>query len=338
MDDRVRMTCPSCGYSCYPQWQNDEASCLKCFAVLRRRAAGAGAGAGVEVRDHARRQPGEASTFKHGAGSALESESGDCAKSPRGVHLWRFGKCSYCAKPEPPKPQVPHKGAGANSPSSQLPARQATGLEGAARQCRKCRSPYQGHGETCAGCRRHTARRGSSKQCAECSGFFWGFGDLCDDCGGGAELSEPAEELRQRNDHTKVECPLCGYRCVPQWLNDEAHCLKCQAVLKVQATVHGAPLGKAMPFAAPRQPGEVSTFKFAPGDRMQHSSGVCDRAPGGKHVWRFGRCEHCGAAEGRVLRGAGAVGNPGGRGESCAKGGKCMFRFAKCTKCGKKEF
>jgi len=35
--DRVRMECPTCGYKCYPSWMNDEAHCLKCDTVLRRR-------------------------------------------------------------------------------------------------------------------------------------------------------------------------------------------------------------------------------------------------------------------------------------------------------------
>merc|ERR1712039_898079 len=36
-DERVRMECPYCGYKCFPQWLNDEAHCLKCQAVLRKR-------------------------------------------------------------------------------------------------------------------------------------------------------------------------------------------------------------------------------------------------------------------------------------------------------------
>eukprot|EP00928_Gymnodinium_smaydae_P013538 TRINITY_DN14935_c0_g1_i1.p1 TRINITY_DN14935_c0_g1~~TRINITY_DN14935_c0_g1_i1.p1 ORF type:complete len:269 (+),score=25.64 TRINITY_DN14935_c0_g1_i1:84-890(+) len=39
-------------------------------------------------------------------------------------------------------------------------------------------------------------------------------------------------------DRTRMQCPTCGYKCVPQWLNDEAHCLKCQAVLKRRPSVH----------------------------------------------------------------------------------------------------
>merc|ERR1712151_236420 len=39
-------------------------------------------------------------------------------------------------------------------------------------------------------------------------------------------------------ERVRMECYRCGYKCVPQWLNDEAHCLKCQAVLKTQPSVH----------------------------------------------------------------------------------------------------
>jgi len=38
------------------------------------------------------------------------------------------------------------------------------------------------------------------------------------------------------NDRQKVECPYCGYKSIPQWMNDKAHCLKCDAVLKVRAS------------------------------------------------------------------------------------------------------
>merc|ERR1712007_143787 len=40
------------------------------------------------------------------------------------------------------------------------------------------------------------------------------------------------------DERVRMECPYCGYKCVPQWLNDEAHCLKCQAVLKKRPSIH----------------------------------------------------------------------------------------------------
>jgi hypothetical protein len=47
-------------------------------------------------------------------------------------------------------------------------------------------------------------------------------------------------------------------------------------------------------------------------------------------------CSKCKASEGRILKVAGAVANPGGAG-GCPKGGKHMFKFAKCSKCGCNE-
>jgi hypothetical protein len=58
--------------------------CPKCLAPLT----GAGSVAS--------RAPGEASTFKRGAGDAMESSSGDCSKG--GEHTWKFGKCSKCGQ------------------------------------------------------------------------------------------------------------------------------------------------------------------------------------------------------------------------------------------------
>jgi len=37
---------------------------------------------------------------------------------------------------------------------------------------------------------------------------------------------------RDQVDRVKMACHVCGYKCFPQWLNDKAHCLKCDAVLK----------------------------------------------------------------------------------------------------------
>jgi len=289
----VKMSCPSCGYQCVPQWMNDEASCLKCFAVLRRRAAGAGPVAGMEVNE-SRRQVGEVSTFKLAPGSAMESESGQCPKAPNGTHLWKFGKCSHCAKAEPPR--------GIGSAPARAPPTAATAKPA------KPPTPLAAEVAPLAAAATPPA----------------------------TEAAEPKAE--GRNDRQKVECQFCGYKCVPQWLNDQAHCLKCQAVLKVQSSIHGGGGGAvATSDTTRRAPGEVSTLKASPGDRMEHSSGTCAKSPDGAHLWRFGKCTHCGAAEGQTLKGPGVCANPGGVG-GCAKGGKCIFKFAKCSKCGRKEF
>mmetsp|Transcript_23339 Transcript_23339/g.53962 ORF Transcript_23339/g.53962 Transcript_23339/m.53962 type:complete len:319 (-) Transcript_23339:429-1385(-) len=305
MSDRVKMTCPSCSYSCVPQWMNDEATCLKCFTVLRRRAVGAGAGAGAATHEPARRQVGEACTNKLSPSSALESEGGQCAKGPKGVHLYRFGKCSHCAKPEP---------VGQQALASKPTPSRATGASGT----KPPPSPKEAAPpQTRAAAREEAAPAPTAE----------------------ASSGEEAKSLGARNDRTKVECPHCGYKCVPQWLNDRAHCLKCQAVLKVQDSVHGSGgAAVAVGGSTRRASGEVSTYKAAPGDQMLHTSGGCSKSPDGQHLWRFGRCDHCAMAEGKTLQGAGACSNPGGVGGGCSAGGKCMYRFAKCTKCGKKEF
>lgn len=49
-----------------------------------------------------------------------------------------------------------------------------------------------------------------------------------------------------------------------------------------------------------------------------------------------GEGNFCQKAEGKFVKGAGALANPGGA-AGCVKGGKCMFKFAKCTKCGRGE-
>ena len=74
----ARKSCPSCGHSWLDKYGKDE--CPKCLSPL-------GGGGG-------KRAPGEASTHKASAGSAMESSSGDCTKG--GPHTWKFGKCSKC--------------------------------------------------------------------------------------------------------------------------------------------------------------------------------------------------------------------------------------------------
>lgn len=80
----VRKKCPTCEFSWLDKYGRNE--CPKCLQPL----GGAGGAA--------RRAPGEVSTFKQNPASAMESESGSCPKG--GAHLWKFGKCSKCAKSE----------------------------------------------------------------------------------------------------------------------------------------------------------------------------------------------------------------------------------------------
>lgn len=79
----VRRTCPYCGHGWLDKYHKDE--CPKCLSPLS--AAGS-----------VRRAPGEASTFKAAASSAMESDSGECPKG--GAHHWKFGRCSKCGKGE----------------------------------------------------------------------------------------------------------------------------------------------------------------------------------------------------------------------------------------------
>jgi len=62
-EDRVKTECHKCGYKSFPQWMNDEASCLKCHTVLRRRAVGGGAASGSSGRELARPLPSGAVRF-----------------------------------------------------------------------------------------------------------------------------------------------------------------------------------------------------------------------------------------------------------------------------------
>jgi len=79
-----RRTCPTCAHSWIDKYGKNE--CPKCLAPLT----------GGEAAH--KRAPGEASTAKQAAGSAMESESGQCSKG--GAHTWKFGKCSKCGMGE----------------------------------------------------------------------------------------------------------------------------------------------------------------------------------------------------------------------------------------------
>jgi len=80
----VRKTCPTCAHSWVDKYDKNE--CPKCLSPLH--------GGG----EQAKRAPGEPVTNKQAAGSAMESESGQCSKG--GAHTWKFGKCSKCGMGE----------------------------------------------------------------------------------------------------------------------------------------------------------------------------------------------------------------------------------------------
>lgn len=155
----------------------------------------------------------------------------------------------------------------------------------------------------------------------------------------------------------KMNCNTCGYNWNrPVSETGRATCPKCQCSLaSAGKSLHGRRLSMedlvshkavdslafsslSLNSSSKRQPGEVSTFKANASSACESTSGVCPKASGGPHKWKFGKCSGCGKAEGKILKNIGAVTNPGTTGGStCGKGGKCMFKFSKCTKCGKSE-
>jgi len=166
----------------------------------------------------------------------------------------------------------------------------------------------------------------------------------------GDEVEEPPElpdvawkedAIPGREERVKLTCHVCGYKSIPQWMNDKAHCLKCDAIVKTRAGLHGEvdlPENLQKDLAAHRAPGEASTYKTSPGSAMESAGGSCLKSPNGVHHWKYGKCNYCQKAEGKFVKGAGALANPGGAGGCSKDGGKCMFKFSKCTKCGRSEF
>ncbi|KAJ9464644.1 hypothetical protein DIPPA_24842 [Diplonema papillatum] len=98
----VRKQCPHCDFRWLDKYGKNE--CPKCIQPLHDGGSSAsrpswqtsayttnptrGSTAGHRI------QPGEASSNKQKASSAMESASGSCTKG--GPHMWKFGKCSKC--------------------------------------------------------------------------------------------------------------------------------------------------------------------------------------------------------------------------------------------------
>mmetsp|Transcript_118059 Transcript_118059/g.204012 ORF Transcript_118059/g.204012 Transcript_118059/m.204012 type:complete len:347 (+) Transcript_118059:59-1099(+) len=61
--------------------------------------------------------------------------------------------------------------------------------------------------------------------------------------GGCVRASTPPNASRHPDqvDRVKMQCPVCGYRSFPQWMNNQAHCLKCDAVLKTRPSCQERP-------------------------------------------------------------------------------------------------
>ena len=133
-----------------------------------------------------------------------------------------------------------------------------------------------------------------------------------------------------------------GYKSIPQWLNDKAHCLKCDAIVKSRPGLHGEvdlPENLQKDLSSSRAPGEASTYKASPGSAMESAGGSCSKSPNGMHHWKYGKCNYCQKGEGKFVKGAGALANPGGSGGCPKDGGKCMFKYLarKGTGCERKK-
>lgn len=258
------------------------------------------------------------------------NNSGYCLSSPDGVCLYRFGKCHYCQKAEkdasfldPGTPgQVAYPGA--------IPDCGAGG---------KCMFKFA----TCTKC-------GKSELDYEFCNYGSDLGSLENPLPSvGRAQPSPLSSLQRRskpggyvrNERIRVDCPECGFTCVPQWMNDEASCLKCHTVLMVQSTCH-EPKFEAR-IVEPSIPasaimGSPLGRKYTPSSAMEAlgGGGFCKMSPDGKHHWKYGKCNYCQIGQGEFMKGFGLSPYPGGVGE-CAGGGKCMFKFARCVKCGASE-
>jgi hypothetical protein len=157
-EDRARMECHVCGYRCVPQWLNDEAHCLKCQAVLKRRPS-------VHQR---------------------------CGTS--GTH----GSSSL-------RPVTP-------------PTRQRS---------KSLSSIYDKStwGSFAQECRENSTNSSGTYHSTLLSSLA-------------SNQEKVSVKESPAGDRSRMECHICGYKCVPQWLNDEAHCLKCQAVLRTRPSIH----------------------------------------------------------------------------------------------------
>ncbi|CAE7844681.1 unnamed protein product [Symbiodinium necroappetens] len=355
-EDRIKMECDKCGYKCIPQWLNDKAHCLKCQAVLRTRGSCHETKRevfGAEANGEGRREPGLLQEFKHGPASAMESSSGSCSMSPDGAHHWKYGKCNYCQMAEGKLAKGP--GVMANPGGAAECDRGGKCIFKFAK-CTKCgRSEMGGKAvrrpshEASVTQQRSSEAKPSPKASPQSSPrpqspLGTVAATLLQSNSKEDVERTPSKEKEptagQRNERTRVVCHVCGYKSVPQWMNDRAHCLKCDAVLKTQATIHGSsavPENMEKDLGASRACGEVSTYKLAPSSAMESSSGTCSKSPNGMHHWKYGKCNYCQAAEGKLIKGAGALANPGGTSTCSKDGGKCMFKFSKCTKCGRRE-
>ena len=132
----VRKECQHCGFRWLDKYGKNE--CPKCCQPLSTghasHARGSWDGGSYSAQPvsgssvQPRIQPGEVSTYKQSAGSAMESQSGSCAKG--GAHTWKFGKCSKCGKGEGYSASTPTYTAPVPRKTSTASAGALTCLEG----------------------------------------------------------------------------------------------------------------------------------------------------------------------------------------------------------------
>lgn len=65
-------------------------------------------------------------------------------------------------------------------------------------------------------------------------------------------------------DRVKMECPVCGYKSFPQWMNNQAHCLKCDAVLKTRPSCQERPSSQGRVRAATRHEALAESAQDSP--------------------------------------------------------------------------
>ena len=188
--------------------------------------------------------------------SAMESTRGSCSKAPDGVHHFKYGKCNFCQVPEG---QLARGVGVLPNPGGAADCEMGGKCMFKFAKCTKC-----GRGENGMKLEREESRRSSEVSTASSSGTprpsprtnkvrptspplaaaagLLVKSDTRDEeppkLSKGETRETPAtrkaskEKAGTADDRARVQCHLCGYKSVPQWLNDQAHCLKCDAVVK----------------------------------------------------------------------------------------------------------
>lgn len=298
-----------------------------------------------------------------------ESHSSYCLSSPTGEHDFKFGKCHYCQRAElfiehGPVGSVAYPGgvrecaAGGKCMfkfakctkcgKSELDWGTALVLSPMpSRSGRKSSTPNSGTKVSRAGYA-YTEPAGPGGGTVSPSGKDPLYTDETD-----LEGSQPAspqsrrrsnarsEPTGIRNERIRMDCPECGYTCVPQWMNDEASCLKCYTTLMVQSTCHDPKfetriVEPTIPASGMHMNGSPREAITKPGGAMESIGGDCNASPDGKHHWKLGMCIYCQVNQGEFMRGFGLIPYPSGV-AGCSQGGKCIFKFARCQKCGQSE-